>query len=273
MNFRKLFQKFCVVAAMSATITMTAPMVMPATPTTVVSAATVKLNKKNLSMVIGDSTTLKVNGAKSVKWSSSNKKVATVSSKGKVKAVASGTAVITAKAGKKKLTCKVTVAPFQGEELTLDSGATFVVPKGWTVLDASQNGVEIKAVKQSDQVNSSIVFTVIPMDQTVSAEEFIEQVEQLASEERQKTLLMTQTGMKLDTEEYTQKDFKDDAFAGLVTYMKFSAQGTDAIEGYVADLYDGETWYEISGNNLYDTDIDIIGYTKYIIQMFRQMNQ
>ena len=75
-----------------------------------VSANAAKLNKKNVSLNVGKTYTLKATGIKgAVTWSSSNKKVATVSSKGVVKAKKKGTAVITAKYGKKKLTCKVTV--------------------------------------------------------------------------------------------------------------------------------------------------------------------
>lgn len=44
-----------------------------------------------------------------VKWTSSNKKVATVSSKGVVTAKKKGTATVTAKVGNKKVTFKVTV--------------------------------------------------------------------------------------------------------------------------------------------------------------------
>ena len=44
-----------------------------------------------------------------VKWTSSNKKVATVSSKGVVTAKKKGTATVTAKFGNKKVTFKVTV--------------------------------------------------------------------------------------------------------------------------------------------------------------------
>ncbi|MBQ5473642.1 MAG: Ig-like domain-containing protein, partial [Lachnospiraceae bacterium] len=61
----------------------------------------------------GKSTTLTVKkGSKKVsgvKWSTSNKKVATVSSKGKVTAKKKGTATITAKVSKKSYKCKVTV--------------------------------------------------------------------------------------------------------------------------------------------------------------------
>ena len=46
---------------------------------------------------------------KKIKWSSSNKKIATVSSKGKVTAKKKGTATITAKVSGKSYKCKVTV--------------------------------------------------------------------------------------------------------------------------------------------------------------------
>ena len=73
-------------------------------------AARVKLNKKSLSLTVGKTYKLKVKGTKKkVKWNSSNKKVVTVSKKGKVTAKKAGKATITAKIGKKKYKCKVTV--------------------------------------------------------------------------------------------------------------------------------------------------------------------
>ena len=70
----------------------------------------IKLNYKSKEVYIGSTFTLKVKGTKKkVKWSSSNKKVAKVNKKGKVKALSKGTAKICAKIGKKKLYCKVTV--------------------------------------------------------------------------------------------------------------------------------------------------------------------
>ncbi len=69
-----------------------------------------KLNTTSLSVTIGKSETLKVTGnIGKVTWSSSDKTVATVSSKGTVKGVKAGTCTITAKFDNKKLTCKVTV--------------------------------------------------------------------------------------------------------------------------------------------------------------------
>lgn len=73
-------------------------------------SAAVKLNKKTVTLTVGKSVTLKLKGTKKkAKWSSSKKSVATVNSKGKVTAKKKGTTTITAKIGKKKYTCKVTV--------------------------------------------------------------------------------------------------------------------------------------------------------------------
>ena len=78
--------------------------------TTIHAAEKVKLNKTSLILEEGSSQTLKVTGSKkSVKWSSSNKKVAIVSKKGKVTAKKSGNCKITAKTSSKKYICKVKV--------------------------------------------------------------------------------------------------------------------------------------------------------------------
>ena len=74
-------------------------------------AGTVKLNKKKVTLTKGYTCQLKVKGtSKKVKWSSSNKSVASVSSKGLVKAKKAGTTKIKAAVkGGKTYTCKVTV--------------------------------------------------------------------------------------------------------------------------------------------------------------------
>ena len=75
-----------------------------------VKAAAPKLNKKKATIYVGHTEKLKVNRAKGkVKWTSSQKKIATVSSRGVVKGKQAGKTTITATAGNKKLTCKVTV--------------------------------------------------------------------------------------------------------------------------------------------------------------------
>lgn len=70
----------------------------------------VKLNITKATLSIGGSINLKLlNNKKKVTWKSSNKKVASVTKKGKVKAKKKGKAKIIARVGKKKYTCKVTV--------------------------------------------------------------------------------------------------------------------------------------------------------------------
>lgn len=74
------------------------------------SAASVKLNKKSITLITGNSTTLKLTGTKkSVKWSSMDSAIASVSSKGKVTAKSTGSTYIVAKVGKTSYKCKVKV--------------------------------------------------------------------------------------------------------------------------------------------------------------------
>ena len=77
----------------------------------VVNAATItKINKTKATLIKGKTVQLKLTGTKGkIVWSSSNKKIAVVSSNGKVTAKAKGTAVITAKVQNKKYTCKIKV--------------------------------------------------------------------------------------------------------------------------------------------------------------------
>lgn len=77
----------------------------------------IALSKTEYSMFDGDTTTLSVSynpstttDDRTVTWTSSNTKVATVSKDGKITAIGAGTATITAKVGNFTATCKVTVS-------------------------------------------------------------------------------------------------------------------------------------------------------------------
>ena len=73
------------------------------TPESVFAAKTVKLNRTKATIYVGKKVQLKlINNKKKIKWSTSNKKIATVSKKGKVKGIKSGKATIIAKIGKNK---------------------------------------------------------------------------------------------------------------------------------------------------------------------------
>ena len=82
---------------------------------TALAKSTPKMNKKKANLVYGKTLKLKVSGTsgKSVKWSTSNKKVAKIVSKGKakatIKAMGAGKATIKAKVNGKTLKCKIKV--------------------------------------------------------------------------------------------------------------------------------------------------------------------
>ena len=115
-------KKFVKVLVLVLCLNMFAPSISPNIGVETVEAATkLKLNYTKKTIYVGDTFTLKVTGTKSkIKWSSSNKKVATVNSKGKVKGIGKGTAKITATVGGKKYTCKVTVKSIDSKSIKLD---------------------------------------------------------------------------------------------------------------------------------------------------------
>lgn len=79
-----------------------------------VKASSVKLNSNLITTIVGKTYQLKLKGTrKKVKWTTSNKKIAVVSRKGKVTAKAVGSTTITAKVGKKKYKCKVYIGKKQ----------------------------------------------------------------------------------------------------------------------------------------------------------------
>lgn len=81
-------------------------------------AGKVRLNQTRVQSFAGETVKLKVKGTKSkVRWSSSNKKVATVTKKGKVKLKKPGRCTIRAKVGKRKLKCRIIVEERQNEIL------------------------------------------------------------------------------------------------------------------------------------------------------------
>ncbi len=97
----------------SMAIALVGVMVLSATTTSVPVVTAKKaprLSRKKVTIAVGKSIRLKVkNNHKKVRWSSSQKKIATVSAKGIVRGKRKGTAKIYARVGKKKLVCRVKV--------------------------------------------------------------------------------------------------------------------------------------------------------------------
>lgn len=108
----KKFKLVSIVIAYTVILSMVAPSIMPAfcNVMTVEAATKVKISNKKVSLYVGKTCKLTVTGTKkTIKWSSSDTSVATVSKKGKVTAKKAGTTTITAKVNNKEYTCKVTV--------------------------------------------------------------------------------------------------------------------------------------------------------------------
>lgn len=89
--------------------------------------AAVRINYTSIKLGQGKSKKLKVKGTNAkVKWSSSNSKIVTVNKKsGMITAVKGGKATITAKAGKRKYYCRVTVVGISATKMTLKKGSTY----------------------------------------------------------------------------------------------------------------------------------------------------
>ncbi|MCH5264262.1 MAG: Ig-like domain-containing protein [Lachnospiraceae bacterium] len=110
----KLVFSLIMVFALTVTMTAAAPSVSQAKKSskTAKKAKKLKMKKKKVTITVGQKKTLKLTVSPkkaAVKWSSDKKKIASVSKKGVVTGKKAGKATITAKSGKKKATCKVTV--------------------------------------------------------------------------------------------------------------------------------------------------------------------
>lgn len=117
-----------------------------------VASAAVKISKTKTTVYQGESVKLKITGTKStVKWTSSDKSIATVTSKGKVSAISEGKATITAAVGKSKYKCVVTVKPTRYVEGTYKVGKD--IPSGEYVLLTKKGGDGYYAVS-SDNTKS-----------------------------------------------------------------------------------------------------------------------
>lgn len=127
-------------------------------PTNVEAASKVKINKTKATIYVGKTTTLKVSGtSKTVKWTTSNKKIATVSSKGKVTAKKAGNATITAKVSGKSYKCKVTIKnpSLNKSKATLEKGKTMTLKlTGATAKKYASNNKNVATVNSKGKVTA-----------------------------------------------------------------------------------------------------------------------
>lgn len=132
-------------------------------PSEASAASKIKLSATKATIYIGQSTTLKVTGtSQKITWSSSNKTIATVSSKGKVTAKKAGTCTITAKMKSKKLTCKVTVKKpvLSKTKLTLGVGSSRTLTiTGATIKSCKSSDTKIATVNSKGKVTAKKIGT------------------------------------------------------------------------------------------------------------------
>ena len=121
----RLFLAVLVASALCVPASTLAPLGNPdqahATSASTKKSRTVKLKARTLT--VGKTLTLKLpRNAKKARWASSNKKVATVSAAGKVKAKKAGRCTLKAKVGAKTYTCALTVKKAPKKTATIASG-------------------------------------------------------------------------------------------------------------------------------------------------------
>lgn len=112
------------------------------------SAASAKLSKSSISLTKGYSTTLSVSGTtSSVTWTTGNKNVATVTSKGKVVGKKVGSTYIYAKVNSTTLKCKVTVV---AGKIAVGKSSVELDPGGTTKVRIKALGTHSISVSSSD---------------------------------------------------------------------------------------------------------------------------
>ena len=119
--------------------------------------ASITLNKTSASLYVSQTLTLKAvrkGTAKTVKWSSGNTSIASVSSSGKVTAKKAGSTTITAKAGTVKASCKITV---KNASIKLNKTSATVTVKGALQLKATVYGASKKVTWTSSDTKKATV--------------------------------------------------------------------------------------------------------------------
>lgn len=121
----------------------------------------ISLNKKSVFMNVKSSLTLKLKGAKGkIVWKSTNKSVATVSKKGKIKAKKAGKTIIIAKHKNKSYKCKVVVKNKKVKAKNNKKNEAKII----NVTNLSLNTDEI-ALFEGDSYN--LVYSLLPQNATI----------------------------------------------------------------------------------------------------------
>lgn len=154
-------KKMKAVLALTLAVALATPAAAVSAPVTVAQAAakTVKLSATKKTLNVGESFTLKLkNATGKVTWKSNKNSVVTVTSKGKVKAVASGKATITAINKKKTYKCVVTVKNLEKAAGMKDiqvGPANICYPGQWTKDVASEGNTYVFVACDGENTSNS----------------------------------------------------------------------------------------------------------------------
>lgn len=244
-------------------------------------AAKERLNQTKVTVTVGKSVTLKVkNTKKKVKWSTSNKKVATVSKKGKVTGKKAGKATITAKVGGKKYTCKVTVKKKQAGATTEKSTEiateenterpTESTTEKSTEKSTAESSIEVTTEKSTENTTESTTekSTEKPTEATTEAttEKSTESTTEKSTEKPTEAITeattekSTETTTEENTEQQTTESQNGAPSADTVNYDagEYSISGVHTGEGTFYDRVSGgaanldfmeESYYTAAMNN------------------------
>ena len=269
MSISKVLKKLGIVISATCVFAIVTPIAMPTSVNMIVSAATVKLNKKTVSLYVGKSTTLTLSGTKEkVKWSSSDEDVAIVSSSGKVKAVGYGEATITAKVGKKSYKCTVYVSVFKAETVSFGN-ITLELPKDW-VSQEVESAAGTHLIAAPSESSQSAITTII--NNTLYkglADDFGSYINGIVTEEyllNQYKYIYSTAGFtgELTSQNFSQSSEVIDGISVVLTYVEILYEGKPFVQSIIYDICNGTEFVEISVGNIYDTDIDFYSYAQQI---------
>ena len=233
---RILFTMLCVLMVFSSGLTV---------------QAAAKLNKKTVTITTGKTYKLQVRGTKKkAKWTSSNKVIATVNQKGLIKAKKPGKCYITAKIGKKKYKCTVTVKALpvvlkvSAKKVTLTrknkTKKVLITYKNGSkdIPDVWYNNVGVIKVSWGTKVNKS--------QQYIEIEAISEGTETITVEDKiaNKKIIISVT-VKNMAEPYPYKDIEAGKGVDKSEIQTYTGEGDDVVR--VAP-FNGRYVFEITGN-------------------------
>ena len=236
---------------------------------TKVFASKVQLNTKKTTVISGKSKMLKLSGTKKkVKWSTNNKAIATVTSTGKVTGKATGKAIITAKVGKKKYICKVTVKPFADCTYKTDAGFSFRIPKGWYVKESQEGNQTYLTIQKSKKSAACMKVALTKISglsttKAMSDKEFIKLVKSKIKKNTYTKIYSKELKMQLKVKKFTQKSKVGKDATVVNSSYQFTYKGKEAFQMCICDYYKEDYLYEVVATDFKNDPTDMNKILKY----------